>query len=281
MKIDLHVHSNASDGKLSPREIIDLAIKNKVQAIALTDHDTVGGLKEAENYSLDKPLEFIPGIEFSANPGPAEKELHLVGLFVDYTNPELIRLLEKQQGYKLSAIKEMIKKLNQIGYPISFKELQDESGNESYGRPAIARGLMKKYPEFKDKKQIFDELLGKKGKAFVKYECADLEEIVKAVHSSGGIAIIAHPGYLENSDKIIADFIKVKGDGIEVECLYDHLENRTELINKFRLIAEKKRLLISGGTDFHEDKGNNMIGSSGITKKEFEIIKKYHQSQHQ
>ena len=108
MKIDLHIHSTASDGKLTPQELIDLAIKTKIKAIAITDHNTINGIKEALDYSKDKNIKFIPGVEFSANPGDLAKEIHIVGLFIDYNNPKIKNLIIKQKEYGVIGNKRQI-----------------------------------------------------------------------------------------------------------------------------------------------------------------------------
>lgn len=273
MKIDLHVHSTASDGKLSPKELIDLAIRENIPAIAIADHDTLDGLEEAEKYSKSKNFEFIKGIEFSANPGDLAKEIHIVGLFVDYKNEQIINLVEKQKQFRKKARGKIIVKLNELGYEITSKEVAEYAKRESFGRPAIAEVLMKRYPIFKDKKQVFNELLGKDGKAFCKDESSTMEEIIKTIYAAGGIAILAHPAYLfENAELVISEFIRLGGKGIEVDCAYDSFgEEAKTLRDKFGEIARKNNLLISGGTDFHE--GKDIIGNHGATKEELGRLK--------
>lgn len=136
---------------------------------------------------------------------------------------------------------------------------------------------MKKYKIFKDRKQVFDELLGKNGKAFFKNESSSIKEIIETIHESRGVAVLAHPAYLfENASKVIEEFIKMGGDCLEVECPYDSFrEDAQNLRNEFRKIAEKNNLIVSGGTDFHEKKDGLSIGSFGLTDLEFEKLKTY------
>ena len=276
MKIDLHMHSTASDGKFSPAELVDLAISQKMKAIAITDHDSIDGLKEAIDYSKGKEIEFVSGIEFSANPKGLAKEIHIVGLFIDYSHEAIANLLRKQEESRIKSIKKMIEKLNELGYNITYEETKDEAGREKFGRPVIANVLLKKY-NFKDKKQVFDELLGSNGKAFFMYESSSMKDIISAIHTSGGIAILAHPAYLrENAISIIAEFIRLEGDSLEVDCAYSSFgEEAPSLREKFKKIADEKNLIISGGTDFHDFEISPPIGSFGVTEEEFKKIKDF------
>jgi len=277
MKIDLHVHSTASDGKFTPEELVDLAVKNNLKAFAITDHDNIDGLKSAVEYAKNRNMEFIPGIEFSANPGDLAKEIHIVGLFIDHNHKKIKELILKQREFGITHNKKIIKKLNDLGYEITYEEALKESGKESFGRPTIAQILLKKYSQFKDRKQVFNELLGKEGKAFFKSESSSIEEIINTIQDSKGIAILAHPAYLfENAETVIKDFLKFGGEGLEVDCPYESFgEEAQSLREKFRKIAKENNLVISGGTDFHGDKEGSIIGSFGLSEDEFKKLKSY------
>ncbi|MFZ5954825.1 MAG: PHP domain-containing protein [Nanoarchaeota archaeon] len=278
LKIDLHIHSKFSDGKYSPRELIDLAISKKIPAIALTDHDTVKGNKEAIEYSEEKNFEFVPGIEITITPPKDCDELHIVGLFINPNDKEILKIHQKHKDYSIQTAKKVIEKLNNLGYKITFEELVSETNGEHFGRPFIAQILMKKYPEeFIDSKDVFDKLLGKHGKAFVKAKGASMKKAIEIIHNAGGLAILAHPWYLENSMKsVIEKFVNLGGDGIEV----DHPKKVTiqiDMEHTLRKIAREQNLVISGGTDFHELKdGGKEIGDRGISIEEFETLKNRH-----
>src|SRR4030042_3575683 len=144
MKIDLHVHSTTSDGKFSPKELIDQAISIKMKAIAITDHDSIDGLKEAIDYSKGRKIEFVPGVEFSANPRGLAKEIHIVGLFIDYSHEAITKLLVRQEESRVNTCKKMIEKLNELGYKITYEEAKNEAKREKFGKPIIASILIKK-----------------------------------------------------------------------------------------------------------------------------------------
>jgi len=276
-KIDLHIHSNISDGQFSPTEIVDLAIEKTIPIIAITDHNDVRGVKEAIEYSKGKNIEVIPGIEITVAPPENCRELHIVGLFIDYTNKEILKLLGASKKNSIYTSKKIIQILNNLGYNILFQELLDETNGKHFGRPFIAKILMRKYPEeFKERREVFDKLLGKQGKAFVMARGTSLKESIEMIHNAGGIAIIAHPWYLgEKMKEIIKEFIKLGGDGIERD--YEQKDSIPEDQGKILdELIEKYNLAVSGGTDFHEIKvSEKEIGDRGISSKEFESLKEY------
>ena len=270
-KIDLHMHTNISDGELSPKELVDLAIQNNESAIAITDHDKVDGIEDALNYTKNKNIEIIPGIEFTVDPEDLAKEIHIIGLFIDHKNKEIKEIIDKHQNYGIIKIKKIIQKLNDLNYAVSFEELE-KTGH--FNRPTLAKLLMKKYPEFKDRKQVFSELLGAKSKCFIKSETTPMKEIISVIHNARGIAILAHPGYLkDNAEKVITKFIEFNGDAIEVDCHYEYFgEDASKLRDKFRKIAQDNNLLISGGTDFHYPE-KSTIADFGVSLEEFRKLK--------
>ena len=154
-----------------------------------------------------------------------------------------------------------------------------ETKGEHFGRPFITKILMKKYPEkFQERSQVFEELLGKQGKAFVMPKGTELNEAINIIHNAGGIAIVAHPWYLgKNMLEILGRFVSFGGDGIELDYQPKNSipENTKELLENF---AKENNLIISGGTDFHEIKeGGKEIGDRGISEEEFLKLKEYHQ----
>ncbi len=160
-KIDLHMHSTASDGKLSPEELVDLAVEKGLSAIAITDHDVMEGSKRAIEYAEGKEVEVVSGIEIAADDEEMGIcDVHIVGLFLDLENIKLVELSKKLIDARKIQKKKMIVRLNELGYDITFEELKEEAGGKNYGRPHIARILMRKYDEFVQMQDVFDRLLG-------------------------------------------------------------------------------------------------------------------------
>lgn len=274
-KIDLHIHSTHSDGVLTPKELIDYALEKGISAISITDHDKATANKEAEIYAKEKGIEYVHGIEITVTPPEGVKELHMVGLFIDSEDEEIKNISKRHKKYASDKAKLMIKKLNKLGYEITFEELTRETNGEHFGRPFIARILMKKYPnKFKERKQVFDELLGKDGKAFVKAKGTELKKAIEIIHNAGGIAIVAHPWYFgKNILKILNEFVSLGGDGIEVKYQSEKEipENTLKILNDF---ATEHNLIISGGTDFHENiEDKSDLGEYGLTEEEFQRLK--------
>jgi len=276
-KIDLHLHSNFSDGAFSPEKLIDIAIKKKIPAIALTDHDTAEGNKKALEYSKNKDIKFVPGIEIAATPPENCKELHIVGLFIDSENTKIKEISDKHKNYSIKTAKKIIEILNGLGYDISFEELLQETKGKNFARPFIAKILMRKYPEeFFDRKDVFNKLLGKNGKAFVRPKGTEMKEAIKIIHNARGIAILAHPWYLgEKMKEVIEEFVSLGGDGIEREFVEDE-DIPKDTGKKLDRLIKKHNLVVSGGTDFHETKeGKEILGDRGLTKEEFERLKDF------
>lgn len=279
VKIDLHMHSTHSDGEFSPIELVDFVFNKKISAMAITDHDKATANKEAEKYAKEKGIEYISGIEITVTPPEGVKELHIVGLFIDSENEEIRKISKRHEKYAIENAKAIIQKLNLLGYEITFEELLKETKGEHFGRPFIAKILMKKYPEkFQERSQVFDELLGKNGKAFVMAKGTELKEAIKIIHNANGIAIVAHPWYLgDNMLEILEKFISFGGDGIELDYSPKESipENTRQILEDF---VKKHKIVISGGTDFHKiEEGKKEVGDRGISKEEFLRLKEHHQ----
>ncbi|MCK4589167.1 MAG: PHP domain-containing protein [Nanoarchaeota archaeon] len=260
MKIDLHTHTNASDGELPPEKLIDLAIQSGLKVIAITDHDTINSCQKAIEYSKNKDIEVIPGIEISCY--EEEKgwiEIHIVGLFIDYHNPKLVKFCQSIKQERIKQKKEIIKKLQKLGFDITFEEAI-KLASYSFGRPHLAQILVKKYPErFPDVKEVFNQFLGNGKPAYVKRnDKIRIKEAIDIIKKAGGIPILAHPGVYEqeNAVQLIKFFVECGGQGIETYYSYDLINNLSEEeSNKrnsfFQEYAQKNKLIQSGGSDFH------------------------------
>lgn len=141
-KIDLHVHTKASDGIYTPKEIIDYAISNDITSLAITDHDTVGGLPEAMEYAKEIGFDLIPGIEFGLEYNKGS--FHLIGLFVDFYNSALLDATEKLKKSRMIRLIRMVELLKEEGYNILPEEVEEEAMGAAVGKPHIARVMIKK-----------------------------------------------------------------------------------------------------------------------------------------
>lgn len=258
--VDLHLHTNASDGELSPEELVDLAISRGLKAIAITDHDTVEGVQIAFNYSAGKDIEIIPGIEISCK----EKKLgfdqvHILGLFINFKDKSLLEMTQRIKQNRTKQKRQMINKLNELGFDISFSEVK-ELVKFSFGRPHIAAVLLKKYPnKFSSVQDVFNRYLGVGKPAYVEIrEITRVIDAIKIIKKSKGIPILAHPGAynFEDSLELIDYFLSLGGKGIETYYPYDKVysishEESNKKINFYNKVAKEKNLVVSGGSDYH------------------------------
>ena len=257
--IDLQCHTTTSDGSLTPTELVKLALKKNLKAIAITDHDNINGLTEALNAAKGKDIEIIPGVEISCD-DKGFVDTHILGLFIDHKNKTLSSLLKKAQRYRERQKVDMIEKFKKLGFKISYKEVKAIAKGE-IGRPHIAKIILKNNPEkVSSIDEIFDKYLTVGKKAYVeRRKKISVKEAIKAIHAAKGLAFIAHPGVYKNFDigKFIGHFVKNGGDGIETYYAYEDSRNRVsknlsnKINNKFRKIAKIYNLLESGVSDFH------------------------------
>lgn len=279
--IDLQCHTTASDGLLSPTELVNLAVKKKLKAIAITDHDTISGINEALKAARGKNIEIVAGVEISCD-DPGFVDTHILGLLIDCRNKSLNSLLKKSQKYREQQKKEIINRFKKLGFKISYKEVKNLAKGE-IGRPHIAQIVLKNNPDkVNSMDDVFDRYLAVGRMAYVeRKKKISVNEAVKAIHSAGGLAFIAHPGVYNNFDieEFARYFLKNKGDGIETYYDYDDKRHHTSFlqsnkINKrFRKIAKKCHMLETGGSDFH-GRGSQALGRLKVPYSVLENLKK-------
>ncbi len=239
--IDLHSHSTASDGVFAPARLIEEAASRGVTTLALTDHDTVAGLDEAELAAKAHGIELMPGVEFTV--GCAGTEVHLLGLGVDRTSRPLIALCTEIQERRRKRFFEMLDRLRMAGVPVKTEGIED---GVSLARPYLARmlveqGFVRTYQE------AFDRYLKKGAPGFVGNRRTPIKRAIEAIHAAGGVAIVAHPGLYRNGDEVVHEAVQQGADGIE--CY--HSDHNHDVQGHYVAIARKLNVLVSGGADFH------------------------------
>ncbi len=257
--IDLHVHSAASDGTLTPTELVSEAKQASLSAFALTDHDTVDGIAEAKAAADDAGMELIPGVELSTE--YKEKEVHMVGLFLDETNPKLLEHLARFRDNRDNRNKKMYQKLNEFGFDISEEALRVMFPDAVLTRAHVARFLLDK-GYIKSISEAFEKYIGDGCPCCIPREKISPQKAVELIHHAGGKAILAHPVLYHMSDQrlreLIEDCVACGLDGIE--ALYSSYHPEDERYIK-RLAAEYG-LKLSGGSDFHgSNKPHIRLGS--------------------
>lgn len=243
--IDMHTHTTASDGHLTPTQLIDYALNKKLNGISITDHDSISGLEEGEKYAERfTDFLFIPGLELSTE--YQQEEIHILGYSIHYQDKELVDVLYNLQNQRKIRAQKIITKLNHLGLNITYDEVLKSAKEGNVGRAHIARVLfLKGYVE--NMKMAFIKYLSKGCPAYVpRYKLTPMEAI-RLIKKVEGYAVLAHPGLLEKQD-LIQHLIDMKLDGIEVY----HPEHRQEDIERFIRIATQHNLVITGGSDFHD-----------------------------
>ncbi len=262
---DLHLHTTASDGTLTPRRVVEAAAEAGFSTIAITDHDTTAGLAEALTAGAALGIEVIPGIELSALDG--ELEVHILGYHIDPDNPALKQITAKISHARSNRAVGMVEKLNGLGVHITLKRVKELAGNEVIGRPHIARAMLER-GYISDQKEAFtSEYIDRGGKAYVERYKLTVREAIRVIKEAGGIAVLAHPGYLSDRKKRLGteDISRYKEWGLQgIEVYYSH--HKDAQITEYHQIAERESLLITGGSDCHGG-DNPLLGSVRLPQK--------------
>ena len=263
---DLHIHTYYSDGVHSPTEVVEMAKKKGLRAIAITDHDTVSGVEEGIKAGEVKEIEVVPGVELSSQ--EAGRDVHILGYLVSINKSALIERLEFFREERVKRAKVIIKKLRDLGISIELEEIFQVSKNGSVGRPHIAQVLVKR-GYVSSIKEAFDRYIGYESPAYVpKYKMTP-EEAITLIRNSGGIPVYAHPGAHSDPDYIL-HLAKQGLMGIEV-WHPDHSEGDIKILSEF---ADKCGLIRTGGSDFHGyEKGKAPIGEIRIPYSYLEALK--------
>ncbi|MEX2531269.1 MAG: PHP domain-containing protein [Gemmatimonadota bacterium] len=245
MKLDLHLHSTASDGRLDPSDLVALASSVGLDVVALADHDTVAGVATASRVGKDFGLAVIPALEVSCTRD--DTEIHVLGYFIDPTNPALVRHGDIASRMRAERLREMVQRLGDQGVEVSFESVVETAGEEvsSLGRPHLARvlvdaGHVDTIPE------AFDRYIGNDHAAYVPTRLLTPEESIRLIHGAGGLAVWAHPP-LHLLDDFLSDLVKAGLDGLEVF-------RPGVLRSKERLLlgrAQAYGLVVTGGSDWH------------------------------
>jgi predicted metal-dependent phosphoesterase TrpH len=259
-RVDLHIHSTASDGKLSPAEVVREAAEKGLSYIALADHDSVDGIAAAKKAAQRFPgLTVIPAIEISTD--IPRGEVHILGYFIDYTNAELLARLEEFKNSRRRRAEQMVAKLANLGMPVEWERVLELAGSSTIGRPHIAQAMLEKgyIPSFKD---AFDEYLGHGKPAYVEREKMLPAEAVAIIIRAKGLAVLAHPLTTENHEGLVSE-LKPAGL-VGLEAYYGEYD--AEEVKGLVALAQKYGLIATGGSDFHgiEPEEETAIGGADV-----------------
>jgi predicted metal-dependent phosphoesterase TrpH len=246
--IDLHLHTTASDGRCTPRQLVERAAKAGVSVMAVTDHDTTAAVAEVHAEALRRGIRAVTGIEITAV--EAGRDLHVLGYMFDVQHKALAELLAKQRAARLARIEAIGARLAAHGVPIDIapmlEQIQRESGR-SIGRPHVARAMVDA-GHVADTNEAFDRWLVHGRPGFVAREGPTPEAVIDIIHQAGGIASIAHPGQRDLAPRIPA----LAAAGLDAVEAF-HPDHDPALVEEYTRIARDLDLLLTGGSDFHGD----------------------------
>jgi predicted metal-dependent phosphoesterase TrpH len=269
-KADLHTHSTVSDGRLSPTALIEMGASLGLLMMALTDHDNIGGLREAEVAGRRLGVEIIPGVEISADYEPGT--MHILGLGLDSEHEGLLRRLDYLQTARRERNPKVIQRLRTLGVDISLAEVEALAGGRQIGRPHFAQALIQKGVA-KDFDDAFERFLGKGAPAYVPKLRLAPAEAIRLIHDAGGVAVLAHPIQLQLEAAPLERLLEKLSaeDGLDALEAYhsDHSDADTK---RYLELAQRHQLKVSGGSDFHGiPKRRNQLGEPGL---ELELARK-------
>jgi 3',5'-nucleoside bisphosphate phosphatase len=267
--IDLHMHTTASDGRCSPRELVVRVATAGVTVMAVTDHDTTASVAEVQALASARGIDAHAGIEITAVEDG--RDVHVLGYFLDPAEPRLIEFLRVQRETRVKRVHVIAARLAALGVPIDLQALLDEAQRNlgrSIGRPQVARALQA-VGHVVDTKEAFDRFLGSDGPAFVSRPGSPPEAVIGIIHRAGGVASLAHPG----RTRIDARIKPLAIAGLDALEVY-HSDHDEVVVQRYHRLASDLGLLMTGGSDFHGDPTHGLEpGASTLPAEEWERLR--------
>lgn len=258
--IDLHLHTTASDGRLSPAQLVARAATAGLTTISVTDHDTVAAIAEAAGAAAAVKIRVVPGIEITAV--DQERDVHVLGYFFDPSSATLAALLAQQRALRVSRVREIAARLEALGMPVDVETVLLSAAarpGSSVGRPQLARELTRA-GYVSSMQEAFDAWLASGRPAFVPRTGPSPASVVEAIHDAGGVASMAHPG-VTGRDDLIRPLVDCGLDAIEVY----HSDHSPQDEQSYKGIAARLGILVTGGSDFHGEEPGADARSSRST----------------
>ncbi len=260
--IDLHLHTTASDGRLSPAQLVARVKASRLTTISVTDHDTVAAIADVTTAATAVDIRVVSGIEVTAVDDG--RDVHMLGYFFDPASASLAAVLERQRALRVSRVREIGARLAALGMPIDVESVLLAAAarpGSSVGRPQVARELVRS-GYVTSVQDAFDKWLATGRPAFIHRTGPSPATIVDAIHEAGGIASMAHPG-VTRRDELIAP---LAGHGLDAIEVY-HSDHAPEDIHHYQLIAARRGLLVTGGSDFHGDDPAEPLAKAGRARR--------------
>ena len=249
--IDLHAHTTASDGSLTPTELVQKAAEMGLAALAVTDHDTLGGLTEARQVAASVGLDFVPGVELSVEDDGGR--FHLLGYEFDPENAALAEKLVTLRANRAARNEAMALKMAELGLPVTMDDVRLEAGEDAevIARPHFAQALIKK-GVVHSVKEAFDRYLSTGKPLYLPKEVLTPREAIALLHQAGGVAVMAHPGLVPLSASALAERVASLTEEAGLDGLEAYYSQHSAAdTDRFVLLAQRHNLLLTGGSDFH------------------------------
>ncbi|MDD3654193.1 MAG: PHP domain-containing protein [Desulfotomaculaceae bacterium] len=243
MPVDMHVHTTASDGEDTPELVVARAKRLGLEAVAITDHDTVEGIKPAIEAACLHEIEVIPGIELSAVCD--DEELHILGYFIDIHCQRFLEQINLFRSFRVGRMEKMVKKLQALGLPLEMEQVSPGFGTGSIGRPHLAMAMVAA-GAVTSIAEAFDKYIGTGGPAYVPRYKLPAIEALQLIRTAGGAPVLAHPA-LSNSSKLIPCLKQAGLAGLEAY----HPAHSRELSEYYCRLAQEHGLFVTGGSDYH------------------------------
>lgn len=256
VRIDLHLHTTASDGLLDPTAVVRAVQAAGVGVFSVTDHDSVEGLDAAKREADATALTLVPGVELSAYWGRVE--FHILGHFIDPANASLRTFLKRTRDARHVRLRAMLSRLHAMGMRIPAEDVLARANNGNVGRPHVARALVDR-GFVSNPDEAFDRYLGADKPAYVPRPDVAVHDAIAVIRRAGGIASLAHPG-LHNRDEALADLVAAGLTGIEVY----HPKHAFGRVRQYNRLARRYGLLVTGGSDFHGANDGDHASTPGV-----------------
>ena len=248
LEIDLHTHSNRSDGTFTPSEVIRTAAEKGLDAVALVDHDTTDGLEEARAAGHDLGIEVVPGVEFSAE--YERTSIHVLCYWPDVSNAELQTELQRLRDDRFRRGELMVEKLQALGFPIAFERVREIAAGGNIVRPHVAQAMVEA-GIVATEKEAFDEWIADGKPAHVPKHALDPVDAVGVISRAEGLCVLAHPGMWGDQTSVPEDLIERMAAAGMVGLEVDHTDHTPEQREHYRALADRLGLIATGGSDCH------------------------------
>lgn len=265
-KADLHLHTTASDGRLTPREVVELVYSKGLRSMAITDHDTLQGYIEAKSYADTIGMDLLPGVELTTDYNG--RECHILAYGFDLKSESMQSLFVDQRYKRKERASEIVRKLNKLGFDLEMDEIRAESGKATISRNHIA-DVMRQKSFVATRREAFDRYLFTGGPAYVQNEYISAIDAIDKVHECGGVCILAHPGHYYIFEDL-RYFLNAGIDGLE----YIHPSHNFQTQKKLKEYADNYQLLLTGGSDFHGIKPfeDQLVGTVCVDRSRVDAI---------